>query len=420
MTLEEDRTTSPGGAAAAARLPSLLRRLAFVRLALAGQVLTFAAMVVPILLRRSDQVLILVFASAITVLLTNAAMLAYPFLYPVVRGPRMARVATVWSLVALVVVSAAVVLATPLEPVLDLPSGTFLAAAVLTGTLGLYDMAVTRVVRADDTTGIGLARLYYGVAVLVLTLITSLGPFGPLALTFGTSLAYAVAAAGLAVRRQHWGPRLPRASRSTRRRLRRAYLARSVRPAVASLAGGWTVFLPGLAIPGLGAAAEPWAIVSRICGGFATVLYTIVAPPFEARLSQAVRERRPAEFAAARRRALLLSTAVAVLAVVAGLALAAYSTERDAVAGWFLPLAGATLLFWGPLLAGATINRLPNFLGRDRSRLYWDAGRAVLVTGAFLATSGVTRLIGMGAVLTLSAVLLLPMSRWPAASLPRS
>ena len=390
--------------------PSLLRRLAFLQIGLAGQGLTFAAMLVPIVLRQSEQVYVLVFASAVTVLLTNAALLAYPFVFPVVRGPRMARVATVWSLVTLFVVSALVLPLTPLESTLGLPAGTFAASAVLTATLGLYDVVVTRLVRVDDKTGIGLARLYYGCFVVVLVTAASLAPAGPLTLTFATSLAYALTAALLAVRRTHWVTPTRRPSRAARRRLRRAYLVRSARPAVASLAGGWTMFLPGLALPGLGAAAEPWAIVSRICGGFATVLITLVAPPLEARLSRAVRERDRRSFVTARRHGLLVSTAIAVFAIVTGLALAVYATDADSE--WFVPIAVASLLLWGTVLVGSTINRLPNFLGRDGARLTWDAGRAALVTAAYLTTDGVTRLVVMGALLTATGVLLLPMSRW--------
>lgn len=405
--LGEIEATPPGPAAA---VRSLIRRVVFLRSGLAGQTLAFAAMLVPILLREGEQVLVLVFASAVTVLLTNAALLAYPFLYPVIRGPRMARVATTWSLISLGVVSAALLLVMPLEPVLDLPRGTFAAAAVLTATLGVYDVVITQLVRAGDLAGIGLARLYYGASVLVLATAACLAPLGPLALTFSTGLAYVVTAGLLTLRRRHGAPRVRRPSAAARRRLRRAYWSRAARPAVASLAGGWTVFLPGLALPGLGAAAEPWAIVSRICGGFMTVLLTLVAPPLEARLAQAIRMRDRLAFVAGRRTALLMSSGVAVVAVVTGLALAVYAAGSPSE--WFGPIALATGLFWGLLLAGSTINRLPNFLGRDVARLYWDAGRAGLVTAAYLSTDGVMRLIVMGAILTASGVLLLPMTRW--------
>jgi hypothetical protein len=388
-----------------------LRASALLRLGLVGQVLTFAAMVVPIVLRETEQVLVLVFASAVTVLLTNAALLGYPFVYPVVRGPRMARVATVWSLGTLAVGAAAVLPFTALESPLGLPAGTFAAAAALTAGLGVYDLMVTRLVRAGDTTGMGLARLYYGVLVLGATLAASLGSWGPLGLTLGTSLAYVGTAAALAVRPQHRGPRLPRASRAVRRRLRRAYWARASHATVASLAGGWTMFLPGLTLPALGWAAEAWAVVSRICGGFATVLYTLVAPPVEARLSRAIRRRDRAAFATTRRAGLLASGGVATVAVLSAVALAAYATGSFS---WTVAL--ATALFWGMVLAATTIDRVPNFLGRDALRLAWDAGRAVLVSLAFVAVEGVDRLLAMGVVLTVAGLLLLPMTRWRAAT----
>ena len=393
----------------ATRLGSLVH-LRFVGLGLTGQVLTLAAMLVPILLRRADQVFVLVFTSAIASLLVNAALLAYPFLFPVIRGPRTARVATIWSLVSLVVVSSSVIALTPIEQWLGVPGGTFLAGAALTATLGVYAIVGTRLVRAGDTTGIALTRFYYGVLVLIVTLAASATGAGPLALTYATAVAYTVTAGVLALRRTHWGPALPRLNAGSRRRLRRAYLARTMRPAASTLASGWASLLPGLVLPGLGAAAEAWAVVTRICGGFATLMITLVAPPFEARLSRAIRARDVAAFATARRTALLVGLGLAVAAVPSGLGLAIYVS--DGVGAWFVPLAIASTLFWGSLLAGTLVNRLPNFLGRDSARLFWDAGRAGLLTVVFLTTAGVTRLLVMGAVLAVSALLLLPLTRW--------
>jgi hypothetical protein len=390
----------------------LLRWLVYFRLGLVGQILTFTAMVMPIVLRQAEQVFVLVFASAISTLFANAAVLAYPFLYPVIRGPRMARTATTWSLGALVAVSAFVLALLPLEPLLALPRGTFLAASALTMGCGVYAVVLTRMVRSEDRTGMGLARVLYGLTVLVAALVTSLVALGPLALTLGTSLAYVVTAVVLAGRRSHRWPPRPRASAATRRRLRRAYLTRALRPSFASLANGWTAFLPGLALPGLGVAAQPWAIVCRICGGFATVLIQIVAPVLDARLSRAIRDREPELFLTARRSALLVGLVVAVVAVVTGLGLAVYATDSRAVSDWFLPLTVATVLLWGSLLAVSNLNRLPNFLGRHTARLCWDTGRAVGVTVAYVATDGVPRLIAMGAVLSVSGLLLIPMSRW--------
>jgi hypothetical protein len=390
----------------------LFQRLAILRLGLAGQVLTFSAMLVPIVLHQAEQIFVLVFAGAVSVLLSHASVLGYPFLYPVVRGPRIARTATVWSLAALLTVSACVLPLSLLEPALELPRGTFAAAAALTLGSGLYTVAVTRLIHAADGTGLGMARLYYGSAILVTATGASLLPLGPLALSLGSALASAVAAAAVAARCKHRWPPVPRLSADSRRRLRRAYLLRTVRPTLAGLANGWTVFLPGLALLGLGVAAAPWAVVCRICGGFGTVLMQVLGPPIEARLGRAIRTRDRVAFTAARRTALLVGFSTAALAVGTALGLAVYATDPSVVDQWLLPLSVATTLFWGSLLAGSVVNRLPSFLGRHNARLYWDAGRALLVTVAFLTTDGVVRLIVTGAVLTVSGALLVPMSRW--------
>ncbi|MGY2127002.1 hypothetical protein [Blastococcus sp. SYSU DS0617] len=384
--------------------------MTFLRLGLAGQVLTFAAMVVPILGRVTDQVLVLVFASSVALLLVNAGMLAFPFVYPVVRGPRLARVATVWSLVVLYCVSAAVAALSPLDGRLGLPAGTFASAAAVTAAWGTFSVMNTRLVRVGDDTGIGLARLYYGALVLTTAVAATVADPGPLALTLGQALSYLLAAALLLGRRTHHGPPLRRSTRAGRRRLRRAWFARVAQPTAASLAGGWTAVIPGLVVPGLGTAAEPWAVVSRICGGFATVMIALIAPPLEARLGRAVRDRDRAAWDTGRRTALALGLGLAGCGVVGGLALALYAA--DDAAEWFAPVAVATVLFWGSLLAGTLLNRLPNFLGRDGQRLWWDLGRAAAVTAAFLLVDGQEGLVAMGVVLAASAWFLLPMTRW--------
>jgi hypothetical protein len=367
--------------------------------------------VVPILLRETEQVFVLVFASAVALLLVNAGLLAYPFVFPVLRGPRLARVATVLSCATMLVVAAGVTALGPLEPDLDLPRGTFVSSAALTVTWGFYTVLMTRLVRVGDTVGTGLARIYYGVAVITTTLLACLIEWGPLALTLGNAVAYAAPLVVLVWRRSHWGPTLPPLGRAHWWRLGRAYLKRVARPAVASLAGGWTSLLPGLVLPGLGAVAEPWAIVSRICGGFTSLLYTLATPPLEARLSRAVRERDAAEYGRARRVALLVGGGTAAVAVLSGLALALYATELPP-GEWFVPIALATTLYWGSIVAAALINRLPNFLGRDSERLYWDIGRAALVSVAILLTDDAAELVAMGVVLAGFGALLLPLSRW--------
>jgi hypothetical protein len=405
---------SRGATGNPAQRRSALRRFGYLPLGLAGQGFTFASMVVPILLRESEQVLVLVYASAFMALLGNAALLAYPFIYPVVRGPRTAQVATRCSLVALTAASASVALLFPLEEPLGVPAGTFAGAAVLTVTFGYYAVVVTQLVRAGDEIGMGLARLYYGCAVLTASLVASLADIGPLGLTLGTSLSYAVATAALLVRPSARPPLRSTAGRVARRRLRRVYLRRALRPTLGSLAGSWSTFLPGIVLPGLGTAAEPWAIVNRICGGFVTLLSTIVAPPLEGRFSRAVRDRDRAAFRVTRRTGFLLGGGAAAAAVATSLALAVYATDRAAVSDWFVPLTIATVLFWGPLLTGTPVNRLPNFLSRDGQRLFFDAARAALVTAAVLLLSGLGQLIVMGVAMAVTGVLLVPMTRWQA------
>jgi hypothetical protein len=404
------------------RLNSLFRsargHLRVMQWGVMGQVFTVAAMLAPILLRESQQVTWLVVSSSIATLLNNPAILAYPFLYPVLRGPAIARAATRAALSSLITVSLLVVAATPLEDRLSLPPGLLASTALMLFAGAVFTMSLSSLVRAGDPRWFGIGRFVYGAALLPLTLVFgTVRPLGVLSLVVASALANLVGAAAVLARREarsHGGgmrAAVPGRGPAVPSRLVRAYLGRALRPTAASMANGWALFVPALALPGLGAAAAPWAVVTRIGGGFSTVLTTLVSPSLEARMSRAIRERDPAEFTQGRRSALTIGALAALAAVGSGLLLAVYVSGLDEALQWLFPVAVATVLFWGPLLTGTVVNRVPNFLGRDTSRLIWDVSRAVLMTSALLAP-GVSRIVLMGAVLAATGVFLLPMTRY--------
>jgi hypothetical protein len=405
------------GPEAAGSARGALRHASTLRFGLIGQALTFVAMLVPILMREGHQIAILVFTSAIASALVSTALLGYQLVYPVIRGPRAAAVATRLSITALTMTSLLIVPFTLVEDQLGFPAGTFAAAAAMLFTMGLYLLTVTQLVRADDTSGIGLVRLLYGVTLLVLTGVVSVWHGSDLGLTLASAAAYVVPTLYVATRRRATGPESPQLTRAARRRLRRAILRRSSRPTFSTLADGWAFFLPGIALPGLGIAQNPWAIVTRICGGFSTVLLTIVAPPLEARLAKAVRDRDGADYWQARRVALAVGAAFSVTALCTGLALAVY-VERDSLGSWMGPVALAGALYFVVLLTMQPINRTPSFVGRHGARLVWDIARAALVTVAFLMTDGIERLIAIGAVLSVFGLLLIPLSRYRTTTQP--
>jgi hypothetical protein len=393
------------------RSPTRLGSVRTLRWGLVGQVLTFLAMVVPIALQETGQVIVLALASSVAGLLVNISTLAYGYVFPVIRGRRLAATATVVSAATLTGTALLVLAGGTLENRFDLPTGSAAATAALLWSQGLYTMLTAALIRRHDTGGLGITRVAYGVVVLVATLLVSLLPVGPLGLVLATSLAYllTVVLLGATGRPLLHLADVPRAH--LLRRLGRAHVRRAVRPTLSGAAAGWAYLFSGLSLVGLGVYGAPWAVVNRICGGYGTLLQTVLSPPVEAQLSRAVRDQDVPALLKARRSGLLLGTGVAVLAVGSSLVLALYSVGLDDADRWFLPVLAATLLFWAPQLITTPINRLANFLGRHRSRLVWDAVRAVAITAAFLATEGITRLLVMGAVIALSGALLLPISR---------
>jgi hypothetical protein len=383
------------------------------RFGLVGQALTFAAMVLPIAFREGEQIAVLVFTSAIASALVSSALIGYQFVFPVIHGPRTATVATRLSITTLTTVSLLLLPLTVVEARIGLPRGSFAAAAALLFTMGLYIVTVTRLVRTADTEGIGLVRLLYGSALLILTAGASLWPVTPLGLTCANTVAYLAPTLYVALSRRTAELHSPHVTHASRRRLRRAVLRRSIRPTFSTLADGWAFFLPGIALPGLGIAQQPWAIMTRICGGFSTILLTIIAPPMEARVAKAVRDRNEKAYLRGRRAALSIGCALSLTALLVGLSLALYQ-NWDTAGQWLGSVALAAALYFLVLLAVQPINRTPNFVGRHGARLVWDICRASLVTLAFFTTDGITRLMAIGVVLSVFGLLLLPLSRYPA------
>jgi hypothetical protein len=406
-------TAAPAPEAPARSRWAALRHVSVLRFGLVGQGLTFAAMLLPIVLREGHQIAVLVFTSAIASAAVSTSLMGYQFVFPVIHGPRTASVATRLSLTTLTATSLLLLPLTLVEGRIGVPGGSFASAAGLLFTMGLYVVTVTRLVRTADTAGIGLVRLLYGGALLTLTGAASIWQVTPLGLTLANTTAYLVPAVYVALRRRAPELSSPHVSAAARRRIRRAVLRRSIRPTFSTLADGWAFFLPGIALPGLGIAQQPWAIVTRICGGFSTILLTIIAPPMEARVAKAVRDRDQQAYLRGRRVALSIGAALSVTALGTGLALALYQSW-DTAGHWFVPVAVAAGLYFVVLLAVQPINRTPNFVGRHGARLVWDISRASLVTVAFLTTDGIMRLMAIGVVLSVFGLLLLPLSRYPA------
>ena len=106
-----------------------LRQVSVLRFGLVGQGLTFAAMLLPIVLREGHQIAVLVFTSAIATAAVSSALLGYQFVFPVIRGPRAAVVATRLSFTTLAATSLLMLPLTLIEGRIGVPGGSFASAA---------------------------------------------------------------------------------------------------------------------------------------------------------------------------------------------------------------------------------------------------------------------------------------------------
>jgi hypothetical protein len=374
-------------------------RLTTIGPGLVGQAMALAAMLVPVLARRTDQVQLIVFSSSAAILLLGPATLGIQLTLPTLRGRSTLTVALACSVLTLTGVSLALVAALLVVPAEY--HELLLWSAVLLWTQGWYVITTTLLIRGGDAARIARMRLHYGLVLLGSTCVAVLLP-GGYPLVVATVLSYVVTVAA------HLRPALPHAWRgfgSLRRssRLFPAYLRHAMAPTMSELSTGVVGPLAGVAVVGTGAFGAPWAVVNRIAGGCVTLLQQVLMPPIEVDLSRAARTRDGQGFARSSRRAALLGSAVAVAGCVGSIALAVYASPRALTLSEWGLMAAITVLFWGPTLVATPLNRALNFLGHRRLKLYLDLLRAAGLVLAFVLISGPGKLVGMAVVAALSS-----------------
>ncbi|MCU1473162.1 hypothetical protein [Amnibacterium sp.] len=377
--------------------------------ALVAQLLTLAALIVPVGFGLTSALPTVVLAAAI------ASILGYPAtLGAVVRVPPMGsgaagRVVLRRSVAALLVTTGAVTAGGLLafSRTAALADLLLQVAMVLLGQ-GLFFLAQARSIAALDFASVARVRLLYGVGSVVLTVVACVVLRSPIALSAAAALAMTVAAlCGLAAR-------LPASTEVATAVPER--LGRTLRDGLAvgcSLGfGNVATQAPALVLPMLGPLAPAWSLITRLGNGFLTVGGNIVGPAVAIRFSRALQRTDAADLRSAFGLAVRLSLALGAAAVVV-LAGAATVEWRAVVAEPIGPwaLAVGVVGFWGTQVALAPIgNLLPMVPGGARYRIAYDVTRVIV----FLAPIAVVRdpalllVIGAaGAVLNLLFVLAL-------------
>ena len=355
------------------------------RLAIIGQGLSFAAMIVPIVLGRFDALALIVLSSSISVVVYGWLSFSFPALYPVARGPRAALVSLIASHWPVLIGSAALVVGGLSVPDRD-QSVILLASFAMLAGLTLYNIAMSEAVRTSDIVRINRIRLSYGAGNFMLTVAASLFWSDERALVAASAAAFLIASM----------PELARDVLRVRDRLDaisvKEVVAYNGQNAAAAVGRGFSTlaFQAGnLALGGLGGAAAAWAVVLRIAGGFSTVGQQVAAPAFEMRFAAALREGRFPDAQKVQLYAVAAGGAIGLAACVAVVALVHFSDASGQVVG----------LGYYSFLAASTIYAL--FVGSASAvtkNLVMAGGQNI-----FLALS-ITKLIVLAAVIYLVPV----------------
>jgi hypothetical protein len=271
-----------------------------------GQGLSFAAMVLPILFGRIDEVAFLVTVGAVAGVASYTFTWSYASVYPGIVEERQAAVATVTSAGLLVLASALMLILGVIPTVLwQGLQRNMVWAAALTLPLGLNLMITGLFIRNRDYPAIARLRLVSGGTNFPFILVACLldTHYLPL-LVIPTALSSMLTAAwGLYRNRSELRIQI---GYTTRLVHVWQHLRSNLSAAMAALLGGAAFQLVGVATPLMGTAANGWAVAVRLAGGFGTVSQQVLAPMFETDFAHALRRAELTKAAAYQRRAYFL------------------------------------------------------------------------------------------------------------------
>ena len=255
--------------------------------ALVAQLLTLAALVVPVAFRLTAELPTVVLAAAIASILSYPATLGAIVRVPPMGCGRAGRAVLRRSVVALLVATGLVGALAAIAAGPDgVVAGVALQVAVVLLAQGLFFIAQARSIAALDFASVARVRLVYGALGLALTFALHVGPdgVGPLARLRSRH-----------DRRRAARPRLPPGAagpgglgaamppESVARTLRAGLVVGS------SLGfGNLATQAPALVLPVLGPLAPAWSLVTRLGNGFLTVGGNIVGPTVAIRFSSAL------------------------------------------------------------------------------------------------------------------------------------
>ncbi|WP_448719864.1 hypothetical protein [Microbacterium natoriense] len=353
-----------------------------------AQGFSLASTFLPVILNRSDALILLVAFTAIATIVTPGMSLAAQVRLPSIRTEFGTSVQTYASLITcglggiLVLVCAwgiGIALGSNQSAIAALVLAALCVAQVL------FSIGFALLVRRSSYRDMMLTRLAYAFATLVLTVWVTFAQ--------GDGLGYCLAATGgyltgfvvalLMLRKTPVGSRTRRLTLRTLSLQCLGAMRRSVALSVSLTIGAAAGQIGALVTPALGPLAGPWALAIRVMGGFQTLGGVVIGSNVDSRISTAARARD--SYALHRSvRSAWIAGAMTGLASVFAVAGTAFFTSTMIPGTLIAFFSAAAVGFIGTNVVLAPVGRILGLVGRPSRRLLWDCVRCAMFAPALL------------------------------------
>lgn len=376
--------------------------------ALLGQVFNFLAMLLPIIGGETGQLAYLMLPLAIATVLARTSLLGFQSRY-LTTPEDLKDTATSMSFVSLtgftsICAAVAAILAFFTDDYCEIAAWT----ALLIFTNGLYLMAVAIATQERRMTLYSSARLIYGIINVTLTsAVVWLVPMTPGLIIVSAANPAIAAVIILAKSDNKVIPTLRREARSLTDPRHRAYLRSSLHASGAMFVSECGFQIQGFITPFLGQYQEVWAVVVRLTGGFGTLAQQVIAPGFEMRIAENIRN---GNRESAKQWCLYTAFCGLGLGLVCALiqtsALALTQKNSQQLTALVLLI---TALYCMTTIATNISLKIPLMKGFDKLFLWWSIARLTLIL-IILSTTGLQLLTGIVVIQIISSLAFLALS----------
>ncbi|WP_155994151.1 hypothetical protein [Corynebacterium vitaeruminis] len=347
-----------------------------------GQLLNFVAMFLPIVAGQARQLAFLTFPLAVSYLVSRTSSLAFHVEYLRIDD-RFKNAAIKCAIVGLLFASGVLLAASGVFwflPSLQQATPILLSIATLTLSQGAYFVSTTVLLRNSLLQEFGISRVLYGCINVVSTFIAVFLFSAEWGLVLSTILTFLTSAAIQSAFALRSGC-LSRGSARTSNGEVLHYLRFSRSSVQATLFSDLSSQTQALLTPMMGEFQSLWAAAIRISGGMGTVGQQVLAPSFEVKISQLVRNHELESAVRLSRKVLILGVLFSAAAILFTFLLFSFSHRELMNHDRAFVLLIFVMNFAS--IAGSLTVKIPYLLHRSRPMSIWAATRLLLMIPLF-------------------------------------